>query len=81
METWTVVLHSDRDNHKSLNNETGAGNIESDRVLIGWLLNRNAVGTTAGLSFPARTLRWGSGMVSEVLVGLFLGSSISLLAR
>lgn len=81
METQTVVLHSDRDNHKSLNNETGAGNTESDRVLIGWLLSRNAVGTTAGLSFPARTLRRGSRMASEALVELFLGSPISLLAR
>lgn len=53
------------DNHKSLNNETGAGNTESGRVLIGWLLSRNAVGTTAGLSFPARTLEWGSRRASE----------------
>lgn len=35
MKTRTIVLHSDRDNHKSPNNETGAGNTESDRVLIG----------------------------------------------
>lgn len=81
METRTVVLHSDRDNHKSLNNETGAGNTESDRVLIGWLLSRNALGTTAGLSFPAGALGWGSRRASEALVGLFLGSPISLLTK
>lgn len=81
METRTVVLHSDRDNHKSPNNETGTGNTESDRVLIGWLLSRDALGTTAGLSFPASTLGWGSRMGSESLTGLFLASPISLPAR
>lgn len=77
METRTVVLHSDRDNHKSPNNETGAGNTESDRVLIGRILSKDALGTTAGLSFPSGMLGCGRRMASESLTGWFLASPIT----
>lgn len=59
METRTVVLHSDRDNHKSLSNETGAGN---HRVRQGanWVASeKDRRGENSWPQFPSQDIEMG----------------------